>query len=173
MNEFIQKLNEYNLCTWYVLPLIGLNKADFSDCNFIDSYLTKDLASVVVQIVDINLCSKQMDKHKDFSSKFCEEECEFLKFSIPVPWLKDIQTFADGRFSQLSSEAKDLIRRNSGLKYKQKDEAGNLRTDAILLALEKAHPLKLKWEEVLSANSYYELPPDIELLSKPTNNSFK
>ena len=172
MNDFVKKINEYNLCTWYVLPLLGINRSDFLEGNFLNSFISRDLTTVIVQVIDINLCRSKASSNENYSGMFQGDKCEWIKFSIPPQWMPDTQIFSEGRFSKMSAEAKFQIRKNSGLLYEKKSEDGNTRTDAILLALDKAKPLRLKWEEVLSANSSYQLPPDIELLSKPSTNSF-
>ncbi|RWZ86777.1 MAG: hypothetical protein EO766_13300 [Hydrotalea sp. AMD] len=94
---------------------------------------------------------------------------DFLIFEIPTMWAADLRRFIQGRYTKMSDEAKQKIRELCGLKYEVKDSAGNLITDAILMALEQHESLKHKWMEVLEVRED-DLPE--ELLSPPSHSSF-
>ncbi|SRR6266536_1630145 len=126
-SDFIRTINEHNLCTCYILPLIGLNKFSFEEANFIDNYITRDGKIIAVEVVDFNLCFEvRLNKH--FVERKQKEYSEFLIFQIPDAWLEDVACYMRGEYSKLTEYAKELIRENSGLKYNVTDEQGNKRT---------------------------------------------
>lgn len=167
MNPFISKLNEKNLCTWYILPLISLNPHSFLESNMKDSYLVRDKMLIAVHVADLNLCRKVLS-HPNYVETQMKDETELLVFNIPAAWEKDYLRFLRGSYSKLSAYAKDKIRESSGLKYETPDKKGNKITDAILMALDKHPVLREKWYEILGSDAH--LPE--ELLSTPRPESF-
>jgi hypothetical protein len=98
-------------------------------------------------------------------------------FNIPEIWVPDINLFTRGAYSKMSEFAKQTIKKGSGLKYDSKDDEGNLRTDAILLALDKHPILRETWENELSIDmkgykSFVTITSDMELLSLPSNHNY-
>ncbi len=167
-DPFIQKLNEKHLCSWYILPLLDLNVEAFGHSNFINSYLIHGKRSVAVHVADPNLCLHTVE-HPCYVETISNMDRDFLIFEIPTMWAADLRRFIQGRYTKMSDEAKQKIRELCGLKYEVKDSAGNLITDAILMALEQHESLKNKWMEVLQVRED-DLPE--ELLSPPSHSSF-
>jgi hypothetical protein len=172
-SEFIRKLNEYNLSTWFILPLLALNRQSFNLGNFIDSYITKDGKSLVIKVADLNICriTLEISSYPGLFEFISIQEQDYLVFPIDARWRSDIELFILGKYSQFSAAAKSLIRLHSGLKYQVKDAAGNLITDALLMALEKHQSLKQKWIDELGLSNF-DFPEDAELLSPPSKQCF-
>jgi hypothetical protein len=58
-------------------------------------------------------------------------------FVLPEKWDVDIQLFLEGKYSQMSTEAKEYIKEYAGMRYKQEDPTtGRPFTDARLLAID-------------------------------------
>lgn len=167
MNEFIRKLNEYNLCTWYILPMQDLNVDSFGSAAFMNSYLVKKRMQIVVQVVDQNLCRGGRE-HSCYRGSYERDGSDFMVFDIPEGWKTDIQNYLQGSYSKFTYFTKCKIQEKSGLNYQARDENGQKYTDAILLALDQHQALRSKWIEILGDD--VELPE--ELLSKPRPEAF-
>lgn len=167
MSNLIQELGRDNLCTYFVLPLLKLNKVSFISSNFINSYITYDCKKIVVKVYDTTLVSRKVFLHPGYHlTKLVNGEYLFV-FIIPEKWLNDVRLYRQGLYSRISEDAKSTIRQWSNLKYK--DVKGNKhQTDARLLALVR-HP---KLKEALESELGYEYGPDEELLFPPRENSF-
>jgi hypothetical protein len=177
LSDFHRAVTEYNLCTWFILPLIGLNKFSFNEGNFIQSYLTRDGQYIAVEVTDRNLCAHvQFNEH--YAGQKLLGEHELLLFVIPGAWTQDIDLFRQGRYSLMSEYAKKLIREDSGLTYRQEDaDSANKRIDARLMALEKHPALKRQWQAELEVETpvkgwRLEIGDDLELLSIPSEDSY-
>lgn len=173
LDPFIVKLNERHLCTWYMLPLLDLNVTAFGNINFINAFIVRKangnpIPLVAVQVADKQLCPRALS-NKFFHSEVLLGEEEYLLFRIPKWWRDDYHYFLQGQYSKMSEDAKQKIRELSGLKYGVKDEAGNMVTDAILMALENHKVLRNKWIDLLDISAYWL--PD-ESLSVPAETSF-
>ena len=167
-SEFVLKLNERNLCTWYILPLVGLNPAYFVDVNFVNSYLVKDKMQIAVEIYSPDLCYNlqfvpSYEKTTEMDMRF------FMIFNIHEGWKRDVDFFTAGLFSQFSEEAKRCIIEVSGLSYKTPDENGSTHTSAILMALDRSVKLRDAW--ILELEVDEEHLPE-ELLSIPGESSY-
>lgn len=171
--EFVKILYEYNPSTYFLLPLIGLNRSKFYFSNFINCYVNRSGTILTVRLVDLRL-SLSFKSHPEYLGERAYENFAHIWFSLPEKWEEDFQRYCRGEWSRLSEDAKELIKIYSGLRYKELDDHGIIVTDARLLALEKSSILKKKWEEELGLNERGNepLPLDIELLSKPSEESF-
>lgn len=167
---FLNRINEKNLCTWYILPLLELNISSFVECNFSNSYMTKDGKFIVVEVNSINYCP-QLLSSRFYQKHIQKEKSDLIVFEIPNEWESDVQLYLTGRYSRLSNNAKKLIRLNSGLAFKVDTEWGKW-TDAILLALEKHPALREQWIIELTHTTPPEFPEDLELLSIPSESTF-
>lgn len=181
---FIEELREVNLCTYYVLPLIKLSKFSFINSNFVNCYLSEDGTKVVVRVVEVLLVPRSVTSHSSCCGTYTDtrKRRKFIVFSIPQYWCIDVALFRQGKFSKMSSKAKESIRRFSGLDYKQRN-GDQVLTDGRLLALDKHPVLKKMWEQQLTSvtpskngksvqRSSVELPDDAELLSIPGKGSY-
>ena len=169
----INELREENLCTYFVLPLLTLNKFSFINPNFVNSYLTEDRKHIVVEVVLKVLLSRTVyDSHPCFRGFHHSLDTDhlYLVYEIPERCSADVLLYSLGKFSEFSSNAKEKIIRFSGLLHQQK-ENGIIVTDGRLLALEKHNLMKEMWEERLS-NEKSRVELDGELLSVPGKESY-
>lgn len=170
MDRFLDILNEHNLCTWYILPWLGMNFNSFGGLdNFVNSYLVRGRMKIAVKVLDEKLCSL-LREHPNYRGSLYrgEENTSILVFNIPDRWKDDYELFLQGKYSRMSEAAKTLIRRGSGLKYEVKNEKGIPISDSVLLALDKHPVLRKKWLEILGSDT--QLPE--ELIDAPKDRWF-
>ena len=163
-NRLLEELRRENLCTHFILPLLKLNKVMFVGSNFVDSYLSKDKQWIIVKVIDQSFLSRNVTEiHPNFHTLYSLEDYTYVVYSIGTKWREDVERFSLGRFSTMSEQAKDSIRRWSGLDYNKKNG-----TDGRLLALEKHSVLRKMWIELIEPNG--TIPE--ELLSIPGEKSY-
>lgn len=169
--KLIQELHRENLCTYFILPLLRLNKKSFVHAdNFINSYLTRDGDYIFVRVNDTLFFMEKISMHplylaiwKDLSGG------EYIQFSIPAKWQKDVQTFIKGKYSQLSAEAKEMIQQHSGLLYRVRRIPDNVPiTDVRLLALDRSVAVRDLW----AAHYGLSFDEEDELLSIAEGKAF-
>jgi hypothetical protein len=153
-NPFLEKLNEKNLSTWYMLPLIELSVKSFGEFNFINSYQVTGKAIVAVSVRDPKLCSAV--RSNQYFKKLIEmKDISHFLFDIPEYCRNDYRLFLEGKYSRMSDGAKQKIRKLSGLKYEVEDSVGNKLTDAIIMALDNHQVLRNKWKEIIGTSEYW------------------
>ena len=160
--ELIEAINKENLCTWFILPLLTLNKFKFK--GFINSYLELDLKLIhVLSVVN----EPVLGSDYFFVKATKHAKGVMISYKIPYRWSKDVSKFAEGKYSAMSHPAKTHIRVYSGLMYNEL--IGNTyNTDVKLLALDRDIILRKFWEDMIDI----KIPEDSELLSKPVSSSF-
>jgi hypothetical protein len=166
-----------NIANYYVLPMLKLNKASFGgEGNFVNSYITQD-DEIVVEVKDKMLVPEEnfMD-NPEYLGDFDSEDTTKIVFSQPKETQNDILLFAQGKYSEMSLKAKELIVMYSGLPYNKvrkdlpKKVNGQYQTETskYLLALSRAESLRKKMENDLGT----QISKDAELVAKPTMNNF-
>lgn len=177
MNPFVKKVSEYHLSTWFILPLIQLNKFSFGEANFVNSYVNAAGTIITVEMIDLRLC-ESFQNHPEYKDEKSTGKHSFIYFELPARWRTDFELFKAGKYSKMSDEAKELIIAHSGLKYQYVDEDNQTPiTDARLMALERSDILREKWIDELSVHvGKYKSKPhisaDAELLSVPSSETF-
>jgi hypothetical protein len=169
--KLIEQLHRENLCTYFILPLLKLNKSKFvAESNFVDSFLSLDGKSIYVKVVDVIFFVSRILLHEQYEAMWKDTNGkQYIEYTIPDKWHADVQTFIDGKYSKLSEDAKEMIIAYSGLQYRKRRESDNVPiTDIRLLSLERSSVVRDLWEE--HYNVY--LTADAELLSKPDKRSF-
>lgn len=173
----IDELKRENLCTYFVLPLLKLNKGSFTASGFINCYLTSDLKRLAVKISDVILLPRKVTMHPEYSVTYRDDNgCYLVMFRLRSKWQKDVLLFSKGKYSRMSTTAKEAIIRFSGLPYHRLED-GKVVTDGRLLALEKHKVLRGMWEREMFTQTGKRLDdpdqflPD-ELLSIPGEESY-
>lgn len=163
----LEELQQENLCTWFILPLLHLNKVSFISSNFVNSYLSRDRQYLIVEVIDEGLLSRKVFfANPWYIGKVDYENRVYLVYSINH--LKEVtDLFCEGRFSEFPDNVKETIRVMSGLQYEVSIK-GKLVTDGRLLGLEKHKALKKMWNELIEPIEEIEG----ELLSIPGEASF-
>jgi hypothetical protein len=169
--EFFKTINDHTRTTYYVLPLIYLNKFSFGTGNFVNAYLAPDATSIVVVVKD----SDNVGPAPWASEHFIVHNDKEFHFDIPYVHREAVLKFLDGKYSEMGEMAHGMIRAYSGLNYRKErlnsDGQKVTDTDARLMALEKHPDLRLRLEELLSyapIHAYVKIDPSSELMSPPT-----
>jgi hypothetical protein len=156
-----------------MLPLIGLNQWSFGSTtdNFVNSYISEDNQHIIVEMRG-NITTI-ISNHTNYRFGFNKEGHNFVVFEIPEFYRKDVAKFREGKYSEISEQGKNLIRKKAGLKYKIPKMGGGVETAVELLALDKDPDLRKHLEEKLSnQGSYVKIDPDAELASIPGEDNF-
>lgn len=170
MKEALDVVRMHNLCTYYLLPLIGINKFSFGvTINFRNCYCNPDGTELYVTVY---YTLSSLTNHPNLIRIEGKAGAPVYVFSLPQKWQLDFQLYKQGRYSKFSNEAKELIRNQSGLRYKAINPNGQPTTDIRLLAIE-ADPdrrkiLRAKLSEYLEVS----IAEDAELLDVPPPSSF-
>jgi len=163
----MQEKRSINLCSNYILPLIGLNSSNFGIGNFVNSYVNNDDKHLVVELNQS--ASSVVKALPTFRFNFEKDNHHFLVFEIPNLFKPVLRLFREGKYSKFPEDAKEVIRKKSGLRYKHPTGDGKSVTSAReLMALNKDIGLRKKLEAELDTR----LPADAELASIPGPENF-
>lgn len=164
-----------NLCNFYILPLIGLNKLSFGGVNnFINSYVSNDDKHIVVEMKE---AKTNFQTHKNYVTDFVTDKVAVV-FNIPQEFADTISKFRQGKYSHFTAQVKKIIKDRSGLKWKvvvagpsREDGKKNTLTARELLIFgdEEDHQAL---RETLEDELGVRLPKDAELISVPDDNNF-
>ena len=169
--KLIAEIHRENLCTYFILPLLKLNKKSFvCEDNFINSYLTRDGLYIFVNVNAATFFMGRTQLHPQYLALWTDKKgSEYFQFSIPGKWQEDVQVFVKGKYSQLSAAAKKMIHQHSGLLFRDKRVTDNVPiTDVRLLALERSVAVRDLWE----AHYGVSLNAEDELLSIAGDRAF-
>lgn len=163
--EMLEEVKRFNLCTHYILPLTGVTRDSFAEALFLNSYLDVQHRLIIVNVVMLDWVPEPLVK-KAKKVWSIPEKNSFLAYEIHEMWTRDIERFCKGKYSEMSFDAKEIIKERSGLVYRESAGSGTY-SHFILLALDKAPEFKIWLEEQLGVD---ELKG--ELLSEPSPGSF-
>lgn len=187
--KLIEELKRENLCTHFILPLLKLNK--FSFVSFVDSYIAtstheKDCLFVIckyiaIRIITPELLSRRILLMDEYYGMYEDQQGHiYVVYKVPGKWMPDLEQFIQGKYSEMSENAKKMIIRWSRLPYQRRDPvSGGVFTDGRICALYKESVLRDMWERKLdyvSPHGMVHIPSyvdkDQELLSIPDERSF-
>jgi hypothetical protein len=154
-----------NLCSTYMLPLVGLNRLSFGETNFISSFVADDNTHLVIEL---RLITAAVNVHPCFRFDFQRESKSYAVYEVPIQLRDTLKKFREGKYSEFSNEAKSLIRKKSGLKYKVPLTGGKYESARELLVLDKDKELRKVMEQDLSV----KIHQDAELASIPGEDNF-
>ena len=132
----------HTILHYYVLPLIGIVFRDIDKDNYIKTYVNRELTTVFIELKE-----HDPENYSDtFISSWIYDNRIFNIYSIPEEFLNDVSLIAQGKYSEMTTKAKNRIFKLSKLPY-NKVVNGQVITSAPLLALSKAADLKKFQEE--------------------------
>lgn len=149
-----------NLCTYYILPFIGINKDTFP--GFINSYISFN-GKVIVELDQIP--ELEYWDHPQYVTDFEQDGHLYIVYLLPASYNKELALFLEGRYSEYEKGSKSLIYRQSGLDF-NKSVGGTISTHPLLLVLAKHDNLRKLLEDTLEV----VLPSNGELWEKPDIN---
>jgi hypothetical protein len=169
--DLIETVKEHNLCTFYLLPLLGINKFSFHEKNFMECFAHPEGKYLYVQVKNLENCYPDVYECRNYLGTEQTEHGYFMiwyRFPFRL-WRREFDAFKRGMYSEFSERAKSKIIANSGLWWRKKVE-GKKRpfTDLRLLALYRSEVLRKKWEADLKLN----LGPEHELLPAPDEHTY-
>lgn len=170
-DEFLEELKIHTKVTYYVLPLLCLNKFSFDD-KFIDAYINREGTHLCVELhrgADMNL---DVYGNPYLHTMDCTGNKWNLWFRLPGEYLDDVQLFILGRYGDLSDEAKSMIRAYSGLPYRMATDEDVLVTDYRLLALDRSYWLKQKWDSLYGLEEGV-ITEGMDLINPPGERDFR
>jgi hypothetical protein len=170
MSKLLSQLNSENLCHFFILPMIGLNKAKFGK-QFVDArlHVTDPVVRVALTApVTLPGFTGKVYKVTRYNGMV------LTYYAIHPVYLPDIQKFRAGLYSKMSDGVKHLIKEKSGLFWKLGDDVkGNEKmSDGRLLALYKDKSLRMELAELLGYKSWRDPMLDGELLTAPKETWF-
>lgn len=163
----MEQKRSVNLCSKYMLPLLGLNRYSFgsSDRYFVNSYIAEDDAHIVVECT--TTFSTIITHNANYRFSFEKDGHYFGVFSVPVFYKGDVKRFREGKYSKFTDSAKTAIRSKSGLQWRV-PVVGGYKSAKELLALEKDEALRENMERELAV----KIDKDAELISIPNDDNF-
>lgn len=156
------KDKKLNLCTFFIAPLCFDSGAILS---YIDNcYIKADKNEVVV----ITIQEFDNNSNENLLVKYWNKDGKLVSlYTIPEKLIPDFELFKEGKYSQMSKEAKTLIRVRSGLPFNVKVN-GETFTHLLLSQLYLT-PLAIKEFENRLGVNYVE---QSELISKIDNTEY-
>jgi len=158
----------YNLCTTYILPMLGLNRFSFgtNSDSFMNSYLSEDDKHIVVETT--RQVSALITNNPAYRFKFDRGGKFYAVFEIPNFYLGDVKKFREGKYSHFLDATKEQIKKKSGLNYRVPLPGGGVRSARELLALDKDEQLRKALENELGV----KIDSKAELASIPGADNF-
>lgn len=169
----VKCMKEVNLCSYFLLPLIGLSEHSFGESNFCNSYLAADEKAIYVKVYSTGLLPEEVKPDRALISVTGDS---YLKYYFPAMWEEDFDKFRAGLYSRMSDSAKECIVQHSGLQYQVLYESSPVPfTDFRLLALVRSEVLRNEWRRHLyDPHEHCLLDTDsgLELLDAPGDYMF-
>lgn len=169
MSKFIDAIYDYNTCTYYVLPIVKLNKFSFGNNNFVQCYVSRDGSKVYVELKEVP--EFVYSKEEYLGTTILPNGGLAVVFSLP-PLLGDFQNFVAGRFSKFSKPVKDAVLAYSGLPFHQMTRDNVPHTDARIMALDPDPAVRAKLRNALMSELGAVIPLDQELISVPSEQNY-
>lgn len=155
-----------NLVTYYILPLVGVNKLTFGQ-KFKTSYINKEGTSVFVELTS-KMTSEGHTRLPCYITEVQINNKTMLLFKVPMEFYPDVLLFIKGSYSKMSLGAKKIIYAGSSLKYNVK--IGDFKVSSpILQALDKTKTLR---QHLLDTLGIKTLPETFELIDLPNESWF-
>lgn len=154
-----------NLVTYYVLPLVGVNKLSFAR-SFKNSYIDKEGLKVYVQLRTL-MRSPLYRSNPNYITEVVIDNIRYIQFVVPSKFISDTKLFIIGKYSKMSPEAKKLIYRTSTLPYNSTMGSFSV-SHPVLQALDKTKTLRA----FLQKTTGYDIPEGEELMEYPNDDWF-
>jgi hypothetical protein len=155
-----------NLVTYYMLPLIGLNRKTFAG-SFKTSYIDETGLKIYVELKR-NMTSPTYKSSPQYITEMVIDRAMMILFTIPSQYIPDAYKFMLGKYSEMSKEAKKIIYETSTLAYNKKMGSFS-NTHPILQALDRTKVLRAYLIDELGVET---LPESAELITVPEKHWF-
>lgn len=155
-----------NLVTYYMLPLVNVNKLTFGR-SFSTSYINKKGTKIFIEM-HYQMITPNYKLTSTFESDIIIDDLTFAIFRIPEEFKADANLFITGDYSKMSKEAKQLIYKTSTLPYNTTMDSFKV-SHPVLQALGKTKRLRTYLLEYLRVD---ELADSDELIEAPIDSWF-
>jgi hypothetical protein len=155
-----------SLVTYYILPLVGVNKLTFGR-SFKASYISKDGNNVYVELSK-NMHTPVYKANYNYVTELMHGTTKFIMFSIPIDYSMDIEHFMNGAYSKFQSSTKKKLYTTSSLPYNATMGSFSV-SSPVLQALDKTKTLR-SWIE--SSLGIKPIPETSELIDPPREDWF-
>lgn len=163
-SRFLPYQDGDSILNYYALPLVGLSKNDFGP-NFISTKINQAGTSIFVQVKE--------DIYSDtvYTNKIISDDLLFLVYPVPEKFLVDVSFIVKGKYSKISSEAKQIISTKSGLYFNTIGSDGHKYTSKLIFALHKDEELRNYMFDALKGSDKHnkkllEILREVELTEK-------
>ena len=152
-----------SLVTYYVLPLVGLNKVSFGR-SFHSSYIDKLGLKVYVELRK-NMTVPSYQTNPNYITQMVFKGKLIIMFAIPSEFIESCKHFVEGSYSKMSKDAKRVIYATSSLPY-NKTTGSFVLSHPILQALDSTVTLRsflinhLHVKTLALSNELIDLPED-------------
>jgi hypothetical protein len=171
MSRLLKAIYDCNLCTYYLLPLIRLNKFSFGQNNFIQCYVSRDGLVMFVEVLYIPEFVYHRADYLGITILPSGGTC--VSFDLPIMWQYDVRAFMLGRYTELTEDAKECIYAYSGLAINQPIQGSNMsNTDSRILAMDPDPQVRNRLRVALSRELDVDIPIGVELISVPTDSNY-
>lgn len=154
------------LVTYYLLPLIDVNKVVFGK-TFKTSFVDMKGENIYVELKR-NMISPIYKNRVAYRCEVVIPDGFFIKFEVPKKYLTDVKLFINGKYSKMSRDAKRVIYTSSTLPYNQTMDDFKM-THPILHALGNTKKLRAFLIDYLDVKV---IPETEELIDKPDESWF-
>mgnify|MGYP006935311386 CR=1 FL=1 len=155
-----------SLVTYYMLPLIGLNKLSFGR-GFKASYLDKQGLKVYVEL-SRNMHTPLYKTNPNYITEIVYNNIKFIQFVMPTEFLNDSALFIVGQYSKMSLKAKKIIYTTSTLPYNSTMGSFTV-SHPVLQALDRTKTLRKFLSDELGLRN---ISDSLELIDKPHDDWF-
>ena len=104
-----------NLVTYYILPLLGLNKKSYG-LKYKTAFISKDSFKVYVELKS-NPDGDLYMQNPYYITKFVHNGVLYLQYTVPSDNIEDYKHFIKGAYSKFSKDAKYKVYKFSTLPY--------------------------------------------------------
>lgn len=176
-NQLIKDLNEYNLCSYYLLPLCRVNVDSFGGHNnFVNSWAHPEGKYMYVLVKNLILCEPTAFECLHYLGTQTGRPLMHA-YTFPLVWKHEFEKYKEGKYSEFRERAKKIIRETSGLAYRVRGidpetKKVGIVTDIRIAALYKDVSARLRLIRELDLDPKDSLGPDSELMGKPNEKDF-
>ena len=128
-----------NLVTYYMLPLVMVNKLSFGK-HFKSAFIDKQGLKIYVELKS-NMLAPLYKQNPNYITELVLDRAMLVQFVVPSKFIKDADFFIKGKYSQMSKEAKKIIYLTSTLPYNSTMGSFSV-SHPILQALDKTKTLR-------------------------------
>lgn len=167
--DLLKELYRHNLCSVYLLPLLGINMFDFGPDNFVNCFVEPGGEYLHVEVADYTVT--ETPYHSPYYHGMLEVDGrKFIHYRLPGEWKHTFEMYREGKYSSFTKAAKAVIIQYSGLNWRAPSDKPNvLLSDARLLAMFRKESLARTLAEDLN------ISPELfggELVAPPKSHEF-